>query len=254
MPVITQRPAQLPPGWTWEFTAFIRRPFPVESLEPVAVELPMSRDDLARLGLRSLQFGSGEAVHPSCLNTDLCWLTDGRAVTARGQLYLVDGQSHFVQLDAREPLPLPSGWFEWVYAEHFIEHLTLAEGIGWLKQCRRVMAPGATLRITTPDLRRYVEAYLAGTDEFFSLHRQRIRDFGLPDMDERRAFMLNQIFAFWGHRWIYDADELRHALAEAGFAAETFRVCAFREGRIPAVAALDMEIRNDESIYVEVTA
>jgi hypothetical protein len=75
-----------------------------------------------------------------------------------------------------------------------------------------------------------------------------------PPMPERKAFMFNQLFYLYGHRWIYDRDELRHVLSRAGFDQAAFRVCDFRQGERPDVAELDTTFRRDETIYVEVTA
>jgi hypothetical protein len=73
-----------------------------------------------------------------------------------------------------------------------------------------------------------------------------------PPMPPRRAFMFNQLFYLYGHRWLYDFEELRYALATAGFAADDVRRCTFRQGARPDVADLDRVLRNDESLYVEV--
>src|SRR5262249_33532556 len=75
-----------------------------------------------------------------------------------------------------------------------------------------------------------------------------------PPMPERGAFMFNQMFYLYGHRWIYDAEELEYALTEAGFAAPDIRVRGYRQGDRPDVAGLDQEGRGHESIYVEATA
>jgi hypothetical protein len=66
--------------------------------------------------------------------------------------------------------------------------------------------------------------------------------------------MLNQLFHFYGHRWIYDEEELRHALAAAGFAPEAVAVRGFQRGAMPEMAALDRPVRRDETIYVEAAA
>ncbi len=39
-----------------------------------------------------------------------------------------------------------------IYAEHFLEHLALQEGMAFLVGCRRVLAPAGILRISTPNL------------------------------------------------------------------------------------------------------
>jgi predicted SAM-dependent methyltransferase len=245
----------LKPGWTWDSMSESRIwPIVCERMDAVATEPPYDRRALERLGVRGLQFGSGDRRDSSCLSADLSTLTDGCRNSEWGTIYLVDGTAHFVQLDARQPLPFVGPCFEWAYAEHFIEHLALPDGIFWLRQVRRLLVPGGVIRVTTPDLGRYASAYLAEDGAFFERHRDHVEEMGLPRMPGRRAFMLNQIFQYYGHRWIYDADELRHAAAEAGFPAEGFAVRAFRQGRLPEVAALDYELRSDESIYVELTA
>jgi predicted SAM-dependent methyltransferase len=249
----TGRAARSMPGWTWDLLASRGKPMRCERLEELPDVPPFGADTMARLGLSGIQFGSGEMLQAACLNTDLAAFTDGTALTERGRLYVVDGR-HFLQVDARETIAIAPASFQWAYSEHFIEHLTLAEAVFWLKQVRRVLAPRGLLRVSTPDLRRYVDGYLAEDDEFFRSHRERLQLFGVPDMGRRRAFMLNQIFQFWGHRWIYDAEELCHVLGEAGFDLATFTVCAYRQGREPAIAGLDLESRNDESVYVEVMA
>lgn len=71
-------------------------------------------------------------------------------------------------------------------------------------------------------------------------------------MPERPAFMVNHVFRYWEHCWIYDADELEYVLGRAGFAASDMRVCSFGRGARADVAALDSERRNVETIYVEI--
>src|SRR6266498_1830799 len=53
-------------------------------------------------------------------------------------------------LDIRRGLPYHR--IQAIYAEHFLEHLTLEEGLGFLKECRRVLAPSGILRLSTPNL------------------------------------------------------------------------------------------------------
>ena len=239
----------------WEDTAEIPEALWCERLEPLAEAAPYDGALMRRLGVAGLQVGSLDRRHPACLNTDLCGLMDySLRTTQTGHIFRVDGRSYFIQLDATRPLPFADATFGWVYAEHFIEHITLRQAVGWLKEVRRILEPGGFARITTPDLGRYAGAYLAGDDAFFSEHRERMLRFGFPPMDTRRAWMVNQIFQFWGHRWIYDVDELRHVATEAGFPPEGVRVCAFQQGRDASVAALDFELRNDETIYVELSA
>ena len=248
--------------WNWEdpdrlavrmdeFTEDVAR---CAKLEVVSDAVPRTRQGLAEIGVTGIEFAAFKTEHPSGLGTDLIGVRCGEDLTEPGKVYQVDGRSLFTQLDIGKPLPFEDASVDWVYAEHLIEHVPLLTAISWLTEVRRVLAPGGVLRITTPDLRKYVEGYL-GDSGFFAKHRRRLRVMRVgPPMPERKAFMFNQIFYLYGHRWIYDHEELRHALTEAGFDPAAIHVREYRTGARHDVAELDTSFRNDETIYLEVTA
>jgi len=225
-----------------------------EKLDLVSDTLPGTREGLAALGVTGLEFAAFRTEHPNGLGTDLVSVHTEEDSTEPGKVYRVDGSSLFTQLDIGKPLPFEDGSFDWVYAEHLIEHVPLPVAIYWLREVKRVLAPGGLARITTPDLRKYVEGYVEDSG-FFAKHRRRLKVMRLgPPMPERKAFMVNQIFYLYGHRWIYDRDELQFVLTEAGFDPATIRVCEFRGGERQDVADLDTTLRSDETIYLEVSA
>jgi predicted SAM-dependent methyltransferase len=248
-------------GWDWAHPAGLSSTMDeilvdlarCEKLEPLPPAAPFTGAQLGALGITGIEFAAFRTRHPRGLGTDLVALGAPAGTTSPGRIYRVDGECHFTQVDICRPLPFADACVDWVYAEHLIEHVSLREGIGWLTEVRRILAPGGLLRLTTPDLRRYVESYLRD-DGLFARHRRRLSAAGVgPPMPARGAFMFNQMFYLWGHRWIYDLDELRHALGSAGFDPDAVRACAFRQGGRPDVADLDQVLRNDETIYVEVT-
>lgn len=254
------------PGWDWQdpdgleatlerFTADLAV---AEKLQQVRSELPRTRAGLAELGITGIEFAAFTTEHPHGLATDLVAMRGPsdkqgrRAVTEPGPLYRVDGRGLFTQLDITKPLPFEDDSVDWVYAEHLIEHVPLLDAIGWLAEVRRILAPGGLVRITTPDLGAYAAAYLEGNKNFFARHRHRLSVMRVgPPMPDRRAFMVNQIFYLFGHRWIYDQDELRYALTQAGYPPDSVTSCAFRTGRRRDVACLDTFFRSDETIYME---
>lgn len=246
--------------WNWEdadqlagtMERFLVELARCEKLEPIAATAPYTRRQLADLGVSGIEFAAWTCAHPGGLGSDLVPLRSGELVTEPERLFRVDGERYFVQLDIAQPLPFETGCVDWVYAEHLIEHVPVPVAVGWLTEVRRLLAPGGLLRLTTPDLRRYVTGYLEG-DRFFASHRRRLHAAGVgPPMPARNAFMFNQLFYLYGHRWIYDADELRYVLAEAGFDPAAVRVRGFRDGARPELADLDRVLRKDETIYVEV--
>jgi predicted SAM-dependent methyltransferase len=224
-------------------------------VETLPDEPPFTRELVARLGLSGINCGCGRGLEPGWLNTDLVRIQerDGRE-SELDRLARVDEQLYFLRHDATEPYPLEDECFDWAYSEHFFEHLKLEEGIAWLAEMRRVLRPGGLVRITTPNLTLFVQAYLDPEHPFNEQNRELLlktawfKERGVPD---RPAWMLNNIFLGWGHRWIYDFDELKHALVTAGFDPSTVVERAFSEGGMREVAALDLEGRAPQTLYVE---
>lgn len=246
--------------WDWgrpeelseRMDGFLEESAACDKLEELA-QPPYDRGTLADLGVTGVEFAAWKSRHPAALASDVVPLRAPDTVAVPGRIYRVDGEALFAALDICQPLPFAGASVDWVYAEHLIEHVSLSAGIAWLAEVRRILAPGGVLRLTTPDLAAYVDGYRAG-DTFFSRHRGRMRAAGLgPPMPARRAFMFNQLFYLYGHRWLYDHEELVHALVSAGFPASRIERRAFRDGARPDVADLDRVLRNDESIYVEAT-
>lgn len=229
-----------------------------DTIELLPYEPPYSPALMEELGLRGLHCGSARELARGWVNTDQRHLEAwDETATAPGRLARIQGDLHYLEFDSREPYPFEDGSFEWAHAEHFIEHLKLEEVIGWLTDVRRVLKPGGHVRLSTPDLRRYVEGYLDRGNGFFEEHRRRLsgmrvfKDAGVPD---RPGWMVNQIFFRWGHKWIFDFEEIRFAAEQAGFDPAGVIQRSFGEGSVGEVAAMDIPSRDDESIYVELTA
>ena len=59
---------------------------------------------------------------------------------------------------AGDRLDFPDATFSFAFSEHFFEHLFLDQSIALLKECHRILQPGAVLRTSVPDadLRTYL--------------------------------------------------------------------------------------------------
>jgi predicted SAM-dependent methyltransferase len=171
--------------------------------------------------VRKLQLGAAENIRPGWLNTDLHDYGRG------GEL---------VYLDARRPFPLPDASFDFVFSEHMLEHLSYADGQQCLRECRRVLRPGGTIRIATPSLERLVRLYDPEPSDVQERYVRWAIDSFVPAAGAPLpGFVLNNFMHAWGHRFIYDRDTLRHALEAAGFV-------DVEEGR---VGELERHLRNE---------
>jgi predicted SAM-dependent methyltransferase len=144
-----------------------------------------------------LQIGSGPSTMPGWLNSDLI----------AGDLYL----------DLTRPLPLPSGSFAYVFGEHVIEHLSEPAGAALLSELRRILRPGGVVRLTTPDLRKMIALYEDRNPVISLEDYARFLDDITGKRHESACQVLNDYLRLWGHRFVYDEEDLRAKLHDAGF-------------------------------------
>jgi len=140
----------------------------------------------------------------------------------------VDGGPGSIRYDLTQPLPKTDASVQYIYSEHFIEHIGRDDGERLMRECRRVLVEGGVLRISTPDLRFIVREYEAGRlDEW-------------ADMDWHPVSscrLLNESMRLWGHVFLYDEPELRQLLTEAGF--RSVDRVAYRSSAHTALAGLE---------------
>ena len=93
-------------------------------------------------------------------------------------------------------LPFASASVQLVYCEHMLEHLGRTGDVGatLLREVYRVLAPGGVLRLSTPDLRRYMCGYVkAGAgDTFLADHGKRFPPLWGAGGTRRRAFRISR--------------------------------------------------------------
>src|SRR6476659_621440 len=98
---------------------------------------------------------------------------------------------------------LPFRKVEYIFAEHFIEHIAHEDAVKLLRECRRVLRDDGVLRLSTPDL-----------DWVWHTHYR----LDLTEPDQVRAcYEINRAFRGWGHQFLYNERTLRATLLDAGF-------------------------------------
>jgi hypothetical protein len=90
-----------------------------------------------------LNLGCGHRFHPDWVNLDIAPV-----------------HPDIVRWDAVRGIPFPDRHFSVVYHSHMIEHLRPHDVPTFLRDCHRVLEPGAIMRVATPDLERLCDLYL----------------------------------------------------------------------------------------------
>lgn len=148
--------------------------------------------------------------------------------------------------DLRNPLPFKDNSVDYIFNEHFIEHLTVEEGQVAIKDAMRVLKPGGVMRIATPDLEVTVDKYLN-----LPLNKDpTIKTFRM-DFIKTRAERINMAFRYWGHKWLYDWEELERRLSEAGCNKDKIQRCKLKDSNLRELR--NLETREESKLIAEVT-
>jgi predicted SAM-dependent methyltransferase len=171
-----------------------------EKIVPGSMEQPANEQRLPpdhKDGIKRVQVGCG----PHHLRQEW-WNTDLRP---------------FDGIDEAMDATLPWRWkniLDFVYAEHFIEHLAIEDGLKFLVEAGNALKVGGKIRLTTPSLEWVVRTHFR-VDRLDQ--KSRLED----------TFKINRAFHGWGHQFLYSGDMLHEIVSQAGFEDVTF----FRWGR-----------------------
>lgn len=146
--------------------------------------------------------------------------------------------------DLRNPLPFADNSIDYVFNEHFFEHLSVEEAQPVMQDLMRVLKPGGVMRIAMPDLEWVVDNYINQPVETDPV----IKKYNLEGV-KTKAEWINMSFRWWGHKWLYDWEELQRRLSESGF--DNVKRCKLRESEHEALCGL--EIRDESFLIAEVT-
>ena len=134
-------------------------------------------------------------------------------------------------LDLFKRLPFPDDSFQYVFSSHVFEHLPRASLMRLLKELRRVLRPGGTMRVSVPDLTIMVKGYREEDGDAFV----------------KAIFEIDQANAKNRHHWMYNECSMRATLSSTGFVGVTRH--QYRQGKCPDLELLDN--RPEHSLFME---
>jgi predicted SAM-dependent methyltransferase len=143
--------------------------------------------------------------------------------------------------DVADGIPLPNHSLRGIYTEHCLEHLEKSLISAILREFRRLLEPGGTLRVVVPDAELYIDLYVTARNG---------EDVKFPYVEGKCLPIepLNRIFRDHGHLYAYDFYSMQEMILSAGFSSAT-RV-SFMQGR-DSKLLVDSPERAIESLYVE---
>lgn len=127
------------------------------------------------------------------------------------------------------------GWdslLDYIYGEHFLEHLELSEGMAFLREAGRALRVGGRIRLTTPSLEWVLRTHFtfASNDDGLVINN---------------TIILNRAFHGWGHKFLYSAPMLKKIFQELGFGALAFY--GYGESADPELCGL--ELHGDYAVH-----
>ena len=153
----------------------------------------------------------------------------------------IDSDISDLNHDVRKSLPYEDNSADFIYHEHFIEHLTSEEGVVFLKETHRILKKNGIMRIATPDLDYIVFRYI-----YRWKHQAWIKVYGYSHI-QTRAEMMNICFRDWGHQYLYNKEELDRRLRESGF--KKIYKQKFNKSKYPELR--NRETRRDSRLIFE---
>ncbi len=182
--------------------------------------IPIKRQRLIQEYLRSnqthlLQLGAGPRLFEGWMHTDFGFWDE--ALERCGKRMTIK-----IYLDLKKPFPLPDSCMDGIFSEHVHEHFLYPTGCNISSECFRILKPGGTYRLATPNIDYFIELYLnrqrGEMPPNFEPLQYTLEAHGkLLQAPANANTLLNGIFLCHGHRYLYDFKQLQQQLLQIGF-------------------------------------
>jgi predicted SAM-dependent methyltransferase len=166
-------------------------------------------------GIRRVQVGCG----PKHLRPDW-WNVDLRPFKGIDEV-----------MDAAKPWRW-DGLLDFVYCEHFLEHLDAEDGISFLCEAGRALRVGGRIRISTPGLEWVLKTHFKFEEPQSEAHLA-------------QTFVINRAFHGWGHKFLYSRGMLEQVLRSLNYTDIKF----FGYGESDTSALRNLELHGGYSTF-----
>ncbi len=158
-------------------------------------------------------------------------------------------------MDATKELPFRDKTFDYILMEHTVEHFEYQVGKLVLQECHRVLTPGGKIRLSTPDLSFLIGLYTKEQSEkqkrYIVLATKRFIPYAKT---YQAAFVINNAFRNWGHKFTYDFETLKSTLEKIGFTnIQRYEIGKSQDKNLQGVESRRDEFSVIESLVIEAT-
>jgi len=113
---------------------------------------------------------------------------------------------------------------DFIFAEHFIEHLRLEQGVVFLYNAYNSLHSGGVMRLSTPNIEHVLQTHYKFEDRTHA---------GLLNS----VFAVNRGFYGWGHNFLYSEHLLKYIMRVIGF--EDVKICEYGKSEFPELNGLE---------------
>jgi predicted SAM-dependent methyltransferase len=143
--------------------------------------------------------------------------------------------------DIRAGLPLDPNSIDYVVSIHALPEIPYGDLVPVLRELRRVLKPGGTLRLALPDLDRGIAAYQRGDSDYFLVADEDATSVG--------GKFITQMLWYGHSRTLFTKDFVEELLLQAGFSQVCH--CAYRQTASGIAEIVELDNRELESLFVE---
>lgn len=185
-----------------------------------------------------IHIGCGESFFPGWLNCD--------KFVAGADIYL----------NVYSKFPFADNTFCKAYSEHLIEHLNVDKVQHFLQEVYRTLQPGGVLRLTCPDLDKFVSAYVNKDKSFydqvmvnFAWKRESNPALTWVLRSEASPMVAYTVKDYFNHKWMYEFTTLESCLKEVGFTKVLKQ--DFQQSIDQECGSLDGKAKEFETLYID---
>jgi len=141
----------------------------------------------------------------------------------------------------QKKLPFRKEALSRIYTEHVLEHASYEVGLYFMKEAYRVLEIGGVVRLAMPDLDDLIEAYVNDW--------RRLDWVNWPESAfiKTKGQMINISFRWWGHRYLYNREDVVRLLEESGF--KEYYFSDWGESRFDDLS--NLETRKDSKLIID---